>query len=132
MKRGRKSMSSVMTVEDLESPKPDAPYDLTDEQAEEWRAVVDRMPVGHFKRETWPLLSQYCRHISRGRHLARLINAIEQAKEFDAKEYRELLAAEKANTNAILTLATKMRLSQQSTYDEQKKRSQRSMRPWEG
>jgi chaperone required for assembly of F1-ATPase len=24
--------------------RPDAPYDLTDEQAEEWRAIVNRMP----------------------------------------------------------------------------------------
>jgi len=35
---------------------------LTDEQAEEWRAVVSRMAADWFPRETHGMLLAYCRH----------------------------------------------------------------------
>jgi hypothetical protein len=37
--------------------------DLTDEQAAEWGAVVDRLPVDWFLRETHGLVAQYCGHV---------------------------------------------------------------------
>jgi hypothetical protein len=51
--------------------RPEPPEDLTEEQAAEWSAVVDRLPADWFPRETHGLLARYCRHGSR-RTLGRL------------------------------------------------------------
>ena len=40
-----------------------APDELTAEEREEWRAIVNRLPADFFPRETWPLLAQLCRHV---------------------------------------------------------------------
>jgi len=50
--RGRRSMASLMVPHNPTEivQRPDAPYDLTDEQSEEWRAVVSTMPPDHFMR----------------------------------------------------------------------------------
>jgi len=54
-KRGRKSSASLSVISgngiEVIS-RPDAPVDLTDEQAAEWRAIVNRMPADWFTRET--------------------------------------------------------------------------------
>jgi hypothetical protein len=133
-KRGRTSAAALATttispVETLE--RPDAPYDLTDEQAEEWWAVVNRMPPDWFPRETHSLLAQYCRHVVRARRIAQLLNATENSKEFDVKEYRDLLRSEEEQSRAIASLATRMRLSQQATYDKSKKKPGSTKKPWE-
>jgi len=51
--RGRKSAASgeLVAVSAVQvMARPDAPYDLTDEQADEWRSVVDRLPADWFPR----------------------------------------------------------------------------------
>src|SRR3546814_433066 len=107
--RGRKSAAALSVigpggVETIRRPEP--PSDLTDEQADEWRAVVNRLPAEWFPRETWGLLSQYCRHVIRARRLAQLLDAAEQATEFDVKEYRDLLRSEEEQSRALASLAT--------------------------
>jgi hypothetical protein len=75
---GRKSIAALSVQAVGEAlPRPDAPYDLTDEQAAEWWAVVNRMPADWFKRETFPLLTQYCRHIIAARRIAKLLEALQ-------------------------------------------------------
>ena len=74
--RGPKSAEDLVTptVADLrgdERPKP--PPGLTEEQAAEWRAVVDRLPADWFARENHGLLAQYCRHVTTIRRLARMV-----------------------------------------------------------
>ena len=63
-KRGPKSASErEMNLPDPRvievTSRPDAPYDLTDEQSKVWWSVVDRLPADWFPRETHPLLSQF-------------------------------------------------------------------------
>lgn len=115
--------------------RPDAPYDLTDEQADEWRAVVSRMPADWFPRETHPLLTEYCRLVVRARRLAQLADQAEKAPpaEFDSKEYQSLVKTEGAISRDISSLATRMRLSQQGTYDAKKSKGKvtLSQKPWE-
>jgi hypothetical protein len=41
--------------------------DLTEDQAAEWRAVVDRLPNDWFPRETHGMLAQFCRHVCTAR-----------------------------------------------------------------
>jgi phage terminase small subunit len=66
---GRISAEERVVVS-LQDYRPDAPAELTAEQADEWRAIVKRMPGNWFTRETHPLLVQYCRTITRLRQLA--------------------------------------------------------------
>lgn len=113
--------------------RPDAPDELTAEQAEEWRAVVNRLPAEWFPRETWPLLASYCRHIVTGRRVAQLIAACEAREDFDVQEYDRLLHMQERESRAICALARSMRLSHQSTYDAKKTKPLRaSKKPWEG
>jgi hypothetical protein len=88
--RGRKSAASLSVS--LASPvetiaRPDAPYDLTDEQIAEWWAVVNRMPADWFPRETHAMLAQYCRHVVNARRVAQLIAAHEASDPLDLDGY---------------------------------------------
>jgi len=133
--RGRKSAASLtvpaaVAVETVQ--RPDAPYDLTDEQAEEWWAVVNRMPADWFPRETHAMLAQYCRHVVRARRIAQLIDQAEKSDDFDIKEYRDLLRSEEEQSRAISSLATRMRISQQATVRaEQARKPSIVKKPWE-
>jgi hypothetical protein len=133
--RGRVSAAALTVIgpggiETVRRPEP--PIELTDDQAEEWRAIVNRMPADWFTRETVPLLVQYCRTIVRARRLAQLLNNTEKSEELDVKEYRDLLRSEAEQSGVLMSLATKMRISQQSTYDKSKKKpAGGTTRPWD-
>ena len=112
--------------------RPDAPYDLTDEQADEWRAIVNRLPADWFPREAWPLLAQHCRHVVNSRRVAQLIAAAEGAKSLDIEEYDRLLKMQERESRCIASLATRMRISQQATYDKSRKKGSGGVsKPWE-
>lgn len=132
--RGRTSAASleiaaVARVETIQ--RPDAPYDLTDEQATEWWAVVNRMPADWFPRETHGMLSQYCRHVVSARRVAQLIEQAMGAEAFDVEAYNQLLIMQEREGRALSSLATRMRLSQQTTYDKSKKKPLTGKKPWE-
>jgi hypothetical protein len=135
-KRGRTSAAALAVapavLERVE--RPDAPYDLTDAEAEEWWAVVNRMPADWFPRETHPLLAQYCRHRVQSQRVAKLIIDMLADKEgFAIKDYDRLLRMQERESRALASLATKMRLSQQTTYDKSRKKGEIGPRkPWEG
>src|SRR6185369_5683232 len=134
--RGRKSSASLAIVSSnyLETiPRPDAPCDLTDEQAEEWREIANQMPADWFARETHAMLAQYCRHVVTARRVAGMIEALEtELGKEEGSDPATILSATKAfdrlykmqerEGRAISSLSTKMRLSQQSTYDKSKRK----------
>lgn len=125
--------------------RPDVPGDLTAEQGAEWRAVVSRLPADWFPRETHPMLSAYCRHVVSARRVAEMIAALEDELSREpedgesratitlkaAKAMDRLLKMQEREGRAITSLATKMRISQQSTYDKSKKKPSGSQKPWE-
>ena len=133
--RGRQSVASlsivgVSSVERFERAQP--PHELTPEQADEWRAVVERMPAEWFPRETHAMLAQYCRHVVRANRVAQLVARCEGNDEFDLKEYDTLLKMQERESRCIASLATRMRITQQTVYDKSKKRgSSISKKPWE-
>jgi hypothetical protein len=135
--RGRKSGEGAMAlarISGLETlRRPDPPSELTDEQADEWRAVVGRMAADWFPRETFGLLCQYVRHVSRARRLAQLADEMERSPGFDVGEYAKLAAMEIEQSRAMASLATRMRISQQSSYDKMKKKPgpTATEMPWE-
>jgi hypothetical protein len=135
-KRGRPSSASlatrsaVATIEVVQ--RPDAPYDLTDEQTEEWWAVVNRMPAEWFPRETHGMLAQYCRHVVAARRVAQLVSACESEDALDVERYDRLLKMQEREGRAISSLATRMRISQQATVKhEQARKPSQVMKPWE-
>lgn len=133
--RGRKSAASteitiISGVEVIERARP--PSELTAEQADEWRAVVDRMPADWFPRETHAMLAQYCRHVVAARRIAQLIARIEKSKSLDIDEYDKLLKMQEREGRAISSLATRMRITQQATVRaESAKKPGQIAAPWD-
>lgn len=124
------SLSVVRQLETIKRPEPQA--ELTDEQAAEWREITERLPPDWFPRETWPMLSAYCKHIVTLRHVGQLIEAEQGGPAFDLDRYDQLLRMQERESRAMSSLATRMRLSQQSTYDEKKKKpKQINGNPWD-
>lgn len=134
--RGPKSVAEVATVASPSFEKvsrPDAPYDLTDEESEEWWAVVNRLPADWFPRETHGHLAQYCRHVVAARRVAQLINDTLNASAdgVDVDTLDKLYKMQERESRAISSLATRMRLTQQATYDKSKKKPTMARKPWE-
>lgn len=134
-KRGRKSAASLeivspAAVEAVE--RPDAPYDLTDEQAAEWWAVVNRLPADWFPRETHALLAEYCRHVVKSRRIAQLVADAESKPVIDVDALDKLYKMAERESRAISSLATRMRISQQATSTHRANKGTKGVRkPWE-
>lgn len=134
--RGRKGAAAlaIVSADGITAvPRPDPPEALTDEQREEWWAVVNRMPADWFPRETQGLLVQYCRHVVQARRVAQMIAKLESGKKFDLADYDKLLKMQEREGRAISSLATRMRISQQSLYSKDQTRGAKSTakKPWE-
>jgi len=89
------------------------------------------MPADWFGAETYPLLVQYCRHVVSSDRVAQLIAAAEAGDQFDVREYDQLLKMQEREGRAMSALATRMRLTQQTTYDKSKRKPSAAKRPWE-
>ena len=113
--------------------RPDAPYELSDEESDIWRGVVNRMPAAWFGAETFPLLTQYCRHVVRSHRVGQLVQQAEHNSDaLDLDRYEKLLKMQQRESAIICTLATKMRIAQQSTIDKEAKKAKVGMKPWQG
>lgn len=132
--RGPRSSAALSivssNVEAYERPGP--PADLTPEMSGEWVAIVNRLPADWFGRETQALLAQYCRHVVASRRVAALVEQAELDPECDLKDYDRLLKMQEREGRALTSLATKMRISQQSTYDKSKKKPAQARKLWDG
>ena len=133
--RGRQSAASMAIVEAnpveaIRRPLP--PEELTEEQADEWLSITGRLPADWFPRETHGMLAQYCRHVVAARRVAQLVSEHEASSEFDVEVYDRLLKMQEREGRALSSLATRMRLSQQTTYDKSKKKPAQTRKPWEG
>jgi hypothetical protein len=134
--RGRPSSAALSVVPPLtgpivSTPRPAPPADLTPEQADEWLAVTGRMPADWFPRETFGLLSQYCRHVVAARRIADLIGRLEAKEEFEMEEYDRLLKMQDREGRALSSLAIRMRIAQHAQYDKKKTKGSVAQRPWD-
>jgi len=135
--RGKKSGADLASVPDVPDgsvttiSRPGPPSELTEEQAYEWLKVTNRMPADWFPEETHGLLVQYCRWVVDARRVAQLIDALTAGDDFNVKEYKELLAMQDVSTAKISMLATRMRISQQSTIERERKKPTMAKKPWE-
>jgi hypothetical protein len=118
IQRGRKSVAALLVADVAGAVQyPDAPYDLTDDEAEEWRAIVRSMQPDYFARGNFPILTQLCRHICSARRLAQLTARCMKAKDFDQKQYNYLMKAQRAESAVIQRLSRALRLTQQAKLD---------------
>jgi hypothetical protein len=112
--------------------RPDPPQELGDEQSKEWRAVVNRLPADWFPRETHSLLVQYVRHVVASQRIAQLIAAEERSDGFTLERSDLLLRMQEREGRALSSLATRMRITQQATFDEKKRKPETAgKKPWE-
>lgn len=142
--RGRKSATALEIVsasdvlDRVERQRP--PHDLSDEEVEVWAAVVAAEPADWFSPSTVPLLANFCRHTIAARRVAELIERA--TGDIDPKtkqptlsigDYDRLLKMQDRESRALATLATKMRISQQSTTNHRgNKKPSATRKPWEG
>lgn len=142
LKRGRKSAASleIATASRIETiERPNCPHDLNDEESEVWFTVVNRLPADWFPAETHPLLIGYCRTTVQARRVAELIEKATSDIDPETKEatlsvagYDRLLKMQARLCATLAMLATKMRLSQQSTTNHRGNKKQTSpKKPWE-
>jgi phage terminase small subunit len=140
IQRGRKS-SAALSVVPLApgARRPDPPDELTPEQADEWRAVVGRMPADWFTRENQAMLVDLCRHVVIARRVSEQIDAFDPAWLADdegLKRYDKLTAILERHTRTIASLSTRMRLTQQSRYNAAaantaSEKAKGPVKPWE-
>lgn len=148
MKRGRVSTAALSVIssggiETIRRPSP--PSDLSEEQAAEWKAVVNRLPADWFPRETHAMLAAYCRHVVSARRVAEMIQLLEADLDSEvhkgvdkvvvmlkaAETLDMLLRMQEREGRAMSSLATRMRLSQQTTYDKSRKKPAAGKKPWQ-
>jgi hypothetical protein len=127
--RGRKSSASLAVVPLTQPQRPEPPEYLSKAAAEVWREVVSAMRPDWFGRETHPILEQYCRHVV----LARLIANAIPAEIDDIAGFDRLTAMHCRESAMVATLATRMRLTHQSSFDRKtvKRDEYTGPRPWE-
>lgn len=137
--RGRKSSASleIAQVQTL-GRRPEPPLCLNDRAADEWRRIVNRMPSDWFTDETLSILQAHCDHVAEGEAIQLMIEKVRKHAMRDDesyKRYRDLLRDKGIQTRAALSCATKMRLTQQSSWTEQSSATAKSKavisRPWD-
>jgi phage terminase small subunit len=116
---GRKSAAALALVTAMPGQRPEPPTVLSESEADIWRSVVATKPHDWFTPDTFPLLEEYCRQSVQADQLA-----VEQAR-FKGKipthkdkfaRYKAIGKMRRETAGVLLSLATKMRLSQQSRY----------------
>lgn len=111
--------------------RPQAPRELTLAESIEWDRVVGSMPAEWFKPETHAMLAQYCKHVLSSRKVSEFIEVEENNPAASMKELDRLYRMRDREGRAASMLATRMRITQQTYYDKQKRRNSGTEKPWE-
>ena len=132
-KRGRKSAASheVALLIEAETPA-DAPYELTDAEANIWRGITNAMPAAWFPRESLELLAAYCRACAMADFVSREINRYEMtwlAKDGGIERLQKLTGIRDREVRTAMSLATRLRLTNQARYDPRSAARRREDRP---
>jgi hypothetical protein len=142
IKRGRVSAAekSITVIEGGFGERPAPPQDLNERQVEIWRQVVASEPSEFFNTATLrDLLANLCRHREAADKLSSVIDSfqLERLKSGDgSKRYALLLKMRDLEIRASASLATKLRLTNQSRiYPDTAARMSRDglkgTKPWE-
>jgi hypothetical protein len=93
---------------------------LNDEQASEWREIVNSLPAEDVPRMRHAELANYCRHTITQRRLDSLIAQVESSEDFDLDKWNKLLAMRERETRAAASLSVRLGFAF-STSSERKK-----------
>jgi hypothetical protein len=133
MQRGRKSAESQsIVVSIVPGQRPDPPAELTRAQAAVWSTTVGALRDGWFGPENFPLLTQYCRHAALADVIAKAINVT--SIQTDLSRFARLTAMQARESAVIASLATRLRLTIQSSRDSRISKRDPGAgrpRPWE-
>ncbi len=116
--RGRKA-TRLATVTALPLRMLEPPADLTPAQADVWAAIVATKPSDWFGADTVPLLAAYCRAVIEHRWISAQIDAKKDEWLLDERGfelYDRATKLQERQARMMSSLATKMRLTQQSQY----------------
>ena len=140
--RGRKSAAAqaAVVIAGGFGTRPEPPTDLTERQAEIWREIVSSEDPNFFNTGALRgMLSEYCRHREASEGISKIINSFDpqwlKANE-GAKRYKDLLKMRDLETRGATSLATKLRLTNQSRYNAQSgataaRNAAKGPKPWE-
>lgn len=143
--RGRKSTQalaiaeiSVGALDRVERQRP--PHDLTDEEVEVWVSIVNTEQADWFSPGNVPLLTQLCRHVVHARRVAELLERALSSVDPETKkptlaiqDYDRLLKMQERESGAMMSLATKLRITNQSITNQRGNfRKAAAKEPWEG
>jgi hypothetical protein len=115
--RGRKSTAALSVVATSLPQRMEPPQELTESQAALWREIVAGKPVEWFAADNAPLLAEYVRAVDMGNRLALEIE-LTLAGTAD-HSLKDLLKMRDTEAKRATSIATKMRLTQQSRYTPQ-------------
>lgn len=110
------------------------PIDFDQQETTIWINIVNSMPSDWFNIGSIPLLTQYVRHVVASRNIAQLIaDATSNTEEINVKLYISLLRAQKEESSALSSLATKLRISNQSLINKRGNHKEigSKKKPWE-
>lgn len=129
-----KALEESGTLGEFIPARPDPLEGLTREQRDEWKAVVDRMPEEWFPRETHQLLAQYCRHACEAKFISGMLRAHKVDPETSGEwldQYGDLLKLQEREGRAMSSLATRLRITQQSTVNPKIQKPSEPVDPWD-
>lgn len=133
--RGRKSTAELAVIGSggvVAVHRPSPPPELSEEQASEWRAVVNAHPADRFAREQHSMLSAHCRHTVALRRIGQLIAEAEKADPFDIEEYDRLLKMQERESRCLASLAVRLGFAYSTAYEKRPAKGKPSgARPWE-
>lgn len=108
------------------------PSDLSETEAELWSEIVDSKPADWFDVDSAPVLKEYVRAIVTCDQLARVVGQALNGAGMDLKTALDMRDKE---ARRLTSLATKLRLTQQSQYTAKSaataNRRAAGKRPWE-
>lgn len=136
--RGRKSPEAKLrlAVSNIADSRPAAPSDLTAKEAAVWDKVVAGEPADFFKTAAVKvLLGEFCRHKIRAAWVADCIGTMIAREDSDLEDVDRLMKMAERESRACLSIATKLRLTNQSRYTPHRAASEAAKvasgrRPW--
>ncbi len=96
--------------------------------------MVVRLPADWFPRENHAILEQYCRHVVSTRRISDLIEHLlsnNDDMEFMIGEFDRLLRMQERESRAMSSLATRIRITQQSKINYKRTTGPTIKPPWE-
>ena len=129
-----KSLEAAGLSTDFLQDRPNPMPDMTQEQGEEWQAIVNRMADDWFPRESHQLLAQYCRHECEAKFIAGILRAHKLDPDKTnawLEQYGDLLKLQEREGRAMSSLATRLRITQQSTVNAKTQKPPEPDVPWD-